>query len=104
MKKVKEVKYRGETHILFRCPGCNMDHIIPITGKKAWGFNGNLESPTLTPSIVYRFEWSKADQLEDRHADEICHSYVTNGFIEFLSDCTHELRGKIVPLETVTDG
>lgn len=29
----------------------------------------------------------------------ICHSFVRNGKIEFLSDCTHELAGKTVELE-----
>jgi hypothetical protein len=28
-----------------------------------------------------------------------CHSLVTDGNIQFLDDCTHELKGKTVPLE-----
>ena len=31
--------------------------------------------------------------------DAICHSFITDGSIEFLPDCTHELAGKTVPLE-----
>jgi hypothetical protein len=27
-----------------------------------------------------------------------CHSFVRAGMIEFLSDCTHELAGKTVPI------
>lgn len=29
----------------------------------------------------------------------VCHSFVTDGNIQFLDDCTHELKGKTVPLE-----
>jgi hypothetical protein len=33
----------------------------------------------------------------------VCHSYVTDGKIRFLDDCTHELAGKTVELEDVPD-
>ena len=31
--------------------------------------------------------------------DRVCHSFVTDGNIQFLSDCTHSLAGQTVPLE-----
>lgn len=30
--------------------------------------------------------------------DEVCHSFVRAGKIEFLGDCTHALKGQTVPL------
>ena len=30
---------------------------------------------------------------------KVCHSFVRDGRIEFLSDCTHELAGQTVELE-----
>lgn len=35
--------------------------------------------------------------------DTVCHSFVRDGRIEFLGDCTHELAGKSVALEPVDD-
>src|SRR5436309_254590 len=30
---------------------------------------------------------------------DVCHSFVRDGLIEFLGDCTHPLAGRTVPLE-----
>jgi hypothetical protein len=30
--------------------------------------------------------------------NDICHSFIKNGKIQYLSDCTHELKGKTVQL------
>jgi hypothetical protein len=76
---------------MFFCPGCKCGHVFyveePSPERKAqWKFNGNESSPTFTPSLLY-------DTSKPR-----CHSYVTNGMIQFLPDCEHELRGQTVPL------
>lgn len=102
----------------FWCPGCNEQHIIP-TGEGSgprWGYNGNPEKPTFTPSVLVRTghhvpgsrsakgdgcycTWDKKDQAD--FADlkcTICHSFVTDGRIQFLGDCTHALAGQTVNL------
>lgn len=33
----------------------------------------------------------------------ICHSFITDGSIEYLSDCTHELAGETVPLPVLEE-
>ena len=38
----------------FHCPGCDGGHQVPVKGSKAWGWNGSLSAPTLTPSILIR--------------------------------------------------
>jgi hypothetical protein len=56
-----------------------------------WGWNGSLSKPTFTPSILVRGQefGSKAPR---------CHSFVTDGKIQFLNDCSHPLAGQTVEL------
>ena len=80
---------------LFRCPGCDADPLdgglhCPTTG---WTFNGDLERPTFSPSILVRWESPQGPR--------VCHSFVTDGKIQFLGDCTHALAGQTVPLPNI---
>lgn len=102
--------------LMFWCPGCDGAHMIKYgTGPgPRWGWNGDAERPTFTPSIMVRSTkltekgkaaldaWRKAGYPKQDDAFEsvptICHSFVTAGQIQFLGDCTHELAGKTVPL------
>lgn len=102
-------KFRPVTHadgspygVCFHCPGCGYEHDIPTTGPKAWGFNGSMEAPTLTPSILIRYKASDQDDPAAVAMQSVCHSFVRDGRIEFLSDCTHELAGKTVDLPEIT--
>lgn len=72
--------------MLIFCPGCECGH-----GYDArWQFNGDFEHPTFTPSYVVR----SGNAL----GDTVCHSFVTDGKIQFLGDCTHALAGQTVDL------
>lgn len=114
----------------FKCPGCGDHHHVRTEGPRAlWAFNGNVESPTFSPSLLmtaghYCYpdrEKAKRDgcwcnfperfpDLAKRYAHDgtklpccyVCHSFVTDGHIQFLGDCTHALAGKMVPLTEVT--
>jgi len=66
----------------FFCPGCKCFHRVPL--KMGWTFNGNLESPTLTPSVYW---------------PEHCHLYIEKGKIKFLDDCKHQLKNKTVDMQ-----
>jgi hypothetical protein len=35
----------------FHCPGCNKLGYLPFDGSFRWNFDGNVTSPTLTPSV-----------------------------------------------------
>jgi len=72
--------------------------VIPVTGPRAWTFNGTLDQPTLSPSILVRWREWNADGSETNHA---CHSFVRDGRIEFLGDCTHALAGQTVDLSEI---
>ena len=79
---------------IFYCPGCKCCHYIQFAPKvPAWTWNNDVEKPTIQPSILVR---SGA-----RKGPTVCHMFVKDGFIEFLSDCTHELAGKTVPMEAI---
>ena len=98
----------------FWCPGCKEYHGIRIEGAGAWGFNGNYDAPTFTPSVLVegtRFTekgekeyqaWiaagAKSPAPEFERMAERCHSFVTDGRIKFLGDCTHALRDQTVQL------
>jgi len=98
---------RTESGISFRCPGCGDTHCIPTDGKNAWGWNGDLNRPTLTPSILvrsghYAAHWKPGDACwcgKDYGFEcYVCHSFVTDGRIAFLGDCTHALAGQTVDM------
>lgn len=79
--------------ILFYCPGCKMSHSVRVKGKEpVWGWNGSLDKPTFTPSILVRVIHENEEKLR-------CHSYVTDGNIQYLSDCKHNLKDQTIPLE-----
>jgi hypothetical protein len=73
------------------CPGCGYGHLFHAS---RWAFDGNLEEPTFSPSMLVN-----GDPAYHNPAAPRCHSYVRNGKIEFLADCTHDLAGQTVELE-----
>jgi hypothetical protein len=76
--------YQTETEkYLFLCPGCNCLHFA----GKGWTFNGDLEKPTVSPSIVVKLS-----------KNQICHSFIHLGQIEFLPDSWHKLKGQTVEI------
>lgn len=96
--------------VMFWCPGCDCTHQIRINdGSGAgWSYNGNAEAPTFSPSILATsYEWHppvtgenmaefKAKPWPQEKINTVCHSFVRDGRIEFLSDCTHALSGQTV--------
>lgn len=72
------------------CPGCDQAHVIPTQGPQAWGFNGSVESPTLMPSVLVHGVPAMGRPT--------CHSFVTDGKVQFLGDCTHPLAGQTVEI------
>jgi len=94
--------------VLFWCPGCRSAHQVrvdPAFGS-AWGFNGSGDAPTFTPSVLVRGTQPLSDKeytrvMAGERVDTrplVCHSFVTHGRIQFLSDCTHALAGQTVDL------
>lgn len=75
---------------LIFCPACKHGHFFK---KGMWTFDNNdHESPSFSPSMLVH---------ESKHEPYIprCHTFVKEGKIQFLSDCSHDMAGKTVDLE-----
>lgn len=99
----------------FFCPGCQEWHHV----TSGWQFNGSVDQPTFRPSILVRsghyvpgYEnalcwctWSERypDKGEAPFKCQRCHSFVTDGRIQYLGDCTHALAGQTVEMLDVED-
>ncbi|WP_242514506.1 DUF6527 family protein [Enterobacter cloacae] len=86
------------------CPGCGSRHVVHVgigSGPR-WGWNGSVDKPTLTPSVLVTGFTPSDDPEEfgDATKDKpfTCHSFVTDGQIQYLNDCTHSMAGMTVPL------
>ena len=87
MAKFKKVPTGQEEYQWqFNCAGCGYTHAITETIH--W-FNQDVNKPTLTLSVLYR------------SGNICCHSYIKEGKIEYLSDCTHQLKGQTIELPEI---
>lgn len=77
--------------LTWMCPACGSGHGVPVP---QWQWNESLTSPSLQPSV--RITWEYGEPPTVKHC---CHFTMTDGQVAFGTDCTHELRGKTVPLE-----
>jgi hypothetical protein len=93
MAKIKKVVDVNGGHYGWRfdCPGCAPRLHVVGTG---WTFNGDLDKPTFSPSVLV---------TGGTDPDYRCHSYVTDGKIRFLSDCSHKYAGQTVDLPDVEE-
>lgn len=112
---VHEVRYE---RLAFWCPGCEqMDgggsglHLLPIGEQRlvvggveraTWTFDGNLDAPTLSPSILTRGRLLDPGGPADGPTHR-CHSFLRAGVFEYLDDCTHPLAGQFVELPELPD-
>lgn len=95
-----------ERTLLFWCPGCNTPHGPRVAGPSAWDWNGDRDRPTLSPSVLVRGTRPLTDDEYQRvirgntltPEPLVCHSFVRDGQIQFLGDCTHALAGQTVPI------
>ncbi len=82
----------GTAGFTYWCQGCDGLHGVRTDGPGAWGFNGNVERPTFTPSVLTT--WNEGPD----HIEKRCHTFVRDGMVQFLGDCTHVLAGQTLPL------
>ena len=93
MKNVLEPTDGGG--MLFNCPGCDMLHVVYVGAKgdrPVLVFNGDMKRPTFSPSVLVKYPWGT------RQEEKVCHSFINDGRIQYLTDCTHHLAGKTVDL------
>ncbi len=107
------IKRGSDGRLIFWCPGCESHHAIRVESVGVWTWNGDLVQPTFHPSVLIRSGHFAAENggqcwctYNAEHPDEpapftcsVCHSFVRDGMIQFLGDCTHALAGQTVPLQ-----
>lgn len=115
--KLREVQ-KGK--MAFYCSACQTGHFVVVDGTRGWTWNGDGNYPTFSPSVLVRSygapdgrEMMTPDEevefqkmLNDEGMDsvyhskfgKICHSFVEQGQIRYLTDCTHKFAGQTVPL------
>lgn len=99
----------GQEGLMFHCPGCNIRHKIYVGVGKGpqWSWNRDVNKPTFGPSIKVEGHRPITDEEvvrilagEDLSKETafLCHSFVIDGKIQFLSDCTHSLANQTVDM------
>ncbi|CAD5236032.1 hypothetical protein PP187_gp043 [Klebsiella phage vB_KvM-Eowyn] len=109
MAKVKEFcdatgKMLGYT---FMCVGCGYRHQVRAGGttQPQWLFNGDVDKPTFQPSVLVT--WTEPSDNPDefdnpaKDINKVCHSFITDGKIQYLGDCTHRFAGQTLDLPEV---
>lgn len=90
---MKIIEFERPTKFMFFCPGCECNHWFqtkaPIErpNEPEWTYNNDPNNPTINASILVR----DGQGL-------ICHSFIENGKIRFLDDCTHKLKNQVIDL------
>ncbi|HMN09319.1 MAG TPA: DUF6527 family protein [Gemmatimonadaceae bacterium] len=117
MARAALLHYAGGAILQFWCPGCDEAH-GPVVERPdpiaypgpVWEWNGSLDRPTIAPSIRVsgtkmtpeaEARWRQGARLTGdvmERMDTLCHSFVRDGRIEFLGDCSHALAGQTVDL------
>lgn len=102
--------------IFFKCPGCRSVHGVRVAaGANDWTYNGDPDAPTFAPSLLVQREqgeppvtpenldeW-KRNPWPQTKVRKVCHSFITDGRIQFLTDCTHDLAGQTVEIPNWED-
>jgi hypothetical protein len=89
--KCQDLKKGSYSQLLFICPGCNEEHCIS-TQVHTW--NGSLDKPTFKASLLHDAKQGSKQR---------CHSFITDGNIQFLADCSHKLAGITVQMPDITE-
>lgn len=99
---MKVVKDCTPGRLIFTCPGCGDSHVIQHgEGRNPrWFWNGSYVLPTIHPSLLVTWDHTLPDGSTEHHS---CHSFITDGKIQFLSDSTHALSGQTVPIPPWVD-
>lgn len=93
----------------FWCPGCEEMHQIKTA---MWQWNGDVNRPTFSPSVLVTSGhfvvgsphpdtcWCTYNREHPNNPAPFkcgrCHSFVRDGQIQFLGDCTHALANQTV--------
>ena len=92
------IEEHGIKTALLYMPGLPMHVQINLTGPyPVWGWNGDKQHPTFSPSILTRIPWGP------ERREIVNHVFIREGQISYLSDCTHEYVEKTMQLPALKD-
>lgn len=86
-KVLRSVRNDDKFHFTFYCPGCKCYHGFNTT---TWKFNNDMEKPTVSPSLLTHYNMGGVDVR--------CHLFIREGKLQYLNDCTHELKGQTIEM------
>jgi hypothetical protein len=106
-----DVMRRTGNRVIWWCPGCEDAHQVPVVEygePSGWSLiSADMHAPTLIPSVLVHSprRFANTDLQEPALTNEAnirpavdCHSFVRDGVIDFLGDCTHQYAGVKVPM------
>lgn len=117
--KVRRWEGGGRVGLSYLCQGCDETHSVVIERQDragpgpCWGYNGNPAAPTFTPSVLVTsghympgHDPAKGCYCTNPAPDDEgwgfecgrCHTFITDGMVQFLGDCTHSLAGQTLPV------
>ncbi len=109
-------EHQGRAGLHYWCEGCDEFHGVVVEGAGAWGFNGDHERPTFTPSVLVRSGhflspgkrcWCDYNREHpddpDKFTCKVCHTFIRDGQVQFLADCTHALAGQTRPMVEIPE-
>jgi len=101
--------------LMFYCEGCEEGHMIPVNGENTWTFNNDFDKPTVSPSVLVQSGhycdnpkpecWCNFEERTGEKSSfkcQRCHTFIRDGMIEYLSDCSHFLAGKTVRVTEIS--
>lgn len=93
-----------KTDLVYYCPGCQFDHWVEIRPADekpeehfhpSWVFNGDLQRPTLEPSVKIPVNYPEPHLDYERIQ---CHHYIRDGQFVYEDDCVHGFAGTTVDM------
>lgn len=107
-KVLRQFNRGGWLCLHWRCHGCKVTHQVwverpPEHAGPTWTWNRDADAPVFGPSV--RTWWDEGE--ESARVSHNCHVYVGGaagerpGWIQYLDDCTHDVRGWHPMLEFV---
>lgn len=92
-----KIKIRTVQYFDFYCPACKDYHQV----TEDWQINTDMNKPTIRPSVLVTMKTQNPKTGVYDIESQRCHSYVTDGKIQYLSDCKHDMAGQTVELPEI---